>query len=159
MNTVENNKFIFSDERKYRIIRHLLFWGFWGFYFDMTRVLNPIIYKQTGHFPNLIKTTAETFIIFLPQIVLVYPLLYFILPRYVFSGKYIKALICIIVFLLLSLLINAVLLISIPWPKVIYLSSYVKLFEGYSTLQKIFMAYLGAFQGSLVAAGACPELS
>ncbi len=152
MNTLYNNKFIFSDERKYRIIRHLLFWGFWGFYFDMTRVLNPFIYKQTGHFPNLIKTTVETFIILLPQVVLVYPMLYFILPRYVITGKYIRASICVIVLLFIIIFINAVLLVIIPWDKVIWLSSYVKLFEGNSGLQKIFMAYLGAFQGSLVAA-------
>ena len=71
MNTLENNKIIFSDERKYRIIRHLLFWGFWGFYFGMTREFNPIFYKQTGHLPNLFKSMAEAFLILLPQGVLV----------------------------------------------------------------------------------------
>jgi sensor histidine kinase YesM len=118
----------------------------------MTRELNPIFYKQTGHFPNLIKTMAETVIILAPQVVLIYPMLYFILPRYVFTGKYIKAFICSILFLLLSLLINAVLLISIPWPKIIWLSSYVKLFEGVSNLTKIFWAYLAGFTGSLIGA-------
>ena len=152
MNTLENNKFIFSDEKKYRIIRHLLFWGFWGFYFGMVRELNPLIYKQTGHFPNLIKTMAEAFLILLPQTVLVYPLLYFILPRYVFTGKYIRASIWFIVFLFLTVFIHAVLLISIPWPKVFYLSSYVKLFDGISDLQKFQLAFLAALQGSLTAA-------
>ena len=91
MSIIDNNKFIFSDERKYRIIRHLLFWGFWGFYFGMVRELNPRYLKEHGHFPNLFQTIAEAFLMLLPQAMLVYPLLYFILPRYVFNGKYIKA--------------------------------------------------------------------
>ena len=152
MSTLDNNKFIFSDERKYRIKRHLLFWGFWGIYFGMVRELNPLFYKQTGHFPNLFQSLAEAFLMLLPQSVLVYPLLYFILPRYVFTGKYIRASICFIVFLFLTISINAVLLINIPWHKVIYLSSYVKLFEGISDLQKIQLAYLAGVQGSLTGA-------
>jgi len=152
MNNLENNKLIFSDERKYRIKRHLLFWGFWGFYFGMVRELNPMVYKQTGHFPNLIQTMAEAFLMLLPQAVLVYPLLYFILPRYVFTGKYIRASICVIVLLFLTISINAVLLINIPWHKVIWISSNVKLFAGTSDLQKISMAYLAALQGSLTGA-------
>ena len=147
-----DNKLIFSDERKYRIKRHLLFWGFWGFYFGMVRELNPMVYKQTGHFPNLIQTMAEAFLMLLPQAVLVYPLLYFILPRYVFTGKYIRASICVIVLLFLTISINAVLLINIPWHKVIWISSNVKLFAGTSDLQKISMAYLAALQGSLTGA-------
>ncbi len=152
MNTIENNKFIFSDERKYRIKRHLLFWGFWGFYFGMVRELNPRFYKETGHFPNLFQSMAEAFLMLLPQAVLVYPLLYLILPRYVFTGKYIRASICVIVLLFLTISINAVLLINIPWHKAIWLPSYVKLFEGISDLQKISMAYLAALQGSLTGA-------
>ncbi len=152
MNTLENNKFIFSDARKYRIIRHLLFWGFWGLYFGMSREFNAIYFKQKGHLPNLFKSMAEAFLILLPQVVLVYPLLYFILPRYVFTGKYIRASICVIVLLFISVLISAVLLISIPWPKVIYLSQYVKLFDGVPFFQKVQFAYLAGFQGSLIGA-------
>jgi sensor histidine kinase YesM len=118
----------------------------------MVRELNPMFYKQTGHFPNLIQTMAEAFLMLLPQAVLVYPLLYFILPRYVFTGKYIRASICVIVLLFLTISINAVLLINIPWHKVIWISPYVKLFEGISDLQKISMAYLAALQGSLTGA-------
>ncbi len=143
---------VFSEKRSDRIKRHLLFWGFWGFYFGMVRELNPMFYKQTGHFPNLFKSMAEAFLMLLPQAVLVYPLLYFILPRYVFTGKYIRASICVIVLLFLTISINAVLLINIPWHKVIWLSPYVKLFEGISDLQKFSMAYLAALQGSLTGA-------
>ena len=152
MSTLVTNKFIFSEARKYRIQRHLLFWGFWGFYFGLVRELNPIVFKQTGHLPNVFQTIGEAFLILLPQVVLVYPLLYFILPNYVFTGKYLRAAIWFIVFLFLTVFINALLLTAIPWPKVIYLSQYVKLFDGVPFLQKFQLAYLSAMQGSLTCA-------
>lgn len=152
MSIIDNNKFIFSDERKYRIIRHLLFWGFWGFYFGMVRELNPRYLKEHGHFPNLFQTIAEAFLMLLPQAMLVYPLLYFILPRYVFNGKYIKASLWVFVFLFLTILINAALLIYIPWNKAIWLPSQTILFQGTDNLGKLTMAYLSALQGSLTGA-------
>jgi sensor histidine kinase YesM len=152
MNTLENNKIIFSDERKYRIIRHLLFWGFWVFYFGMVREFNPMFYLQTGHFPNLFKSIAEAFLIFLLQALLVYPLLYFILPRYVFTGKYIRASICFIVLFFVVVSINAFLLIYVPWPKVMYLISYITLFEGVYNLQKLQLAFLLSISGTLAGA-------
>jgi sensor histidine kinase YesM len=152
MNFIDNNKFIFSDERKYRIKRHLLFWGFWGFYFGMVRELNPRYLKEHGHFPNLFQTMAEAFLMLLPQAMLVYPLLYFILPRYVFNGKYIKASLWVFVFLFLTILISAALLIYIPWNKAIWLPSQTILFQGSDNLGKLTMAYLSALQGSLTGA-------
>ena len=152
MINIDNNKFIFSDDRKYRIRRHLLFWGFWGFWFGMVRELNPSYLKLHGHFPNFFKTMAEAFLFLLPQAVLVYPLLYFILPRYFFNGKYIKASLWIFVFLFLTILISAALLIYIPWHKVAWIPSQAKLFEGTTNLQKLSQAYLSALQGSLAGA-------
>lgn len=147
-----DNRLIFSDEKKYRIKRHLLFWGFWGFYFGMVRELNPRFLKDHGHFPNLIQSMAEAFLMLLPQAVLVYPLLYFILPRYVFNGKYIKASLWVFVFLLLTISISAAFLIYIPWHKAIWVPPQIQLFQGADSFQKLTMAYLSAVQGSLTAA-------
>ena len=152
MININNNKFIFSDERKYRIKRHLLFWGFWGFYFGMVRELNPRYLKDHGHLPNLFQSMAEAFLFLLPQAVIVYPLLYFILPRYVFNGKYIKASLWIFVFLFLTVFVSAAFLIYIPWHKAIWVPSQAKLFHGADGFQKFTMAYLSALQGSLTAA-------
>src|SRR5215203_5789831 len=107
MSTIGYNKFIFSDEKKYRIKRHLTFWFFWGMYFSLVRILNPGFFPDNGHFSDVVQTMAAAFLQLLPQAVLVYPLLYFILPRYVFNGKYIKALLLIIPLLLMVIFINA----------------------------------------------------
>jgi sensor histidine kinase YesM len=152
MMLVDNNKFILSDERKYRIRRHFVFWIFWGFYFGMVRELNPRYLKLTGHFPNFIQTMGEAFLLLLPQAILVYPFLYFILPRYVFPGKYIKASLWIVVFLVLTTFFSAGLLILIPWHKVLWLSSQQELFKGVQGPEKWMLAYLSAMQGSLTAA-------
>ena len=154
MGTIGYNKFIFSDEKSYRVKRHLMFWVFWGIYFGLVRELNPRYYLDNGHFPNLSLTMAQAFIKLLPQTILVYPLLYFILPRYAFNGQYIKAWLLIITLVLMLISINAVLLMSIPWYEVYWLDSKISLLSKEATLSgKFSMAYLLALQGSFAGAG------
>lgn len=117
----------------------------------MIRELNPRYLKLTGHFPNFAQTMAEAFLLLLPQAILVYPFLYFILPRYVFTGKYIKASFWILVFLVLTTIFSAGLLIYIPWHKVLWLSSQRELFQGVDGPAKWMLAYLSAMQGALTA--------
>ena len=117
MINIDNNKFIFSDEKKYRFSRHILFWTAWGLWFFLPRELSPTFFQKNGHFPNVIKAMVETAILLLSQPVLVYSLLYFILPRYVFTGKYIKASLCIVALLLFTIFVSIVLQ-TIPWHEV-----------------------------------------
>jgi len=154
MSTVSYNKFIFSDEKNYRIKRHLLFWLFWGLYFGLVRELNPRAFLDSGHFPDLATTIAEAFLRMLPQMLLIYPLLYFILPRYTFNGKYIKTWFLIITLLLFMIAINAVLIMAIPWYEVIWLGSKETVLSKEATLSgKFSMACLLSLQGSFAAAG------
>ena len=153
MISIDNNKFIFSDERKYRILRHLVFWVFWGFYFGTARLLNPAGYKRTGHFADPIETIIETFFLILPHAVLVYPMLYFILPRYIVTGKYIKASLWVIVFLILTAAASTIMLKAIPWKKAAYLLPNVKLFQaGPDDFWKISSSYMSAMLGGLTVA-------
>lgn len=154
MHITSRNKFFLSGERKYWILRHLSFWFFWGLYFSLVRELNPMYFKQNGHFPNVYITLGEGFLFILPQAILVYPLLYFILPRYVFPAKYLKASIWIILFLFFTILGSAALLIYVPWHTAAWLTwrGQKQLFEGVPTTIKWFLAYLSAMQGGLTAA-------
>jgi sensor histidine kinase YesM len=151
MASIHDNKLFFSDEKKYRIRRHLLFWGFWGFYFGIVRVLNPRYLIERGHFPDFFLEMARSYILLIPQAVLVYPLLYFILPRYVFNGKYIKASLWFVVFLLLTYTVSAAFYIALPWLQVIWTN--FKLFSKGSISAKIGLAYLASMQGALTGAG------
>ena len=148
-----DNKLIFSDERKYRIRRHLLFWVFWGLYFGMVRELNPRYFKSTEHFPNLFQSLAQSFFTLLPQAVFIYPLLYFVLPSYIFTGKYIKATGWAVVLLFLQVAVSAALLLAIPSHRVLYMSQAVEIFKGVTSgWLKIKLAYLSALQGALAGA-------
>ena len=160
MINIDNNKLIFSDERKYRIRRHLLFWGFWGFWYGMVRWLNPNTYKDTGHFANPIKIVIETFFLILPHTMIVYLMLYFILPRFIVTGKYIKASLWILLLLILTACASTFLLISIPWEKVgLFIN--LKVFQsksgyiniGTSMTMSYQSAMVGALTGAALAAG------
>jgi len=150
MNLFIDNKLIFSVERKYRIRRHLLFWVSLGLYFGIVRELIPTYFKSTEHFPNLFQSLAQSFFFLLPQVVLIYPLLYFVLPRYIFTGKYIKATGWAVLLLFLSVSFSAFLLLAIPWHRVMYMSKTVEIFKGVTSgWLKIKLAYLSALQGAL----------
>ena len=153
MINIDNNKFIFSEKKKYRFSRHLLFWTAWGLWFAVPREFSPIFFQKNGQFPNVIKVMADTAIYLLSQPVLVYPLLYFILPVYVFTGKYIKASLSIIGLLLLTIFVNIGLL-SIPWSEVFWFLplKYRPSFSGAGGFRITSQAYLAAMLGSLTAA-------
>jgi sensor histidine kinase YesM len=138
-----DNKLIFSDERKYRIRRHLLFWLFWGTYSAMVRQFLPNNFKSMANFPSPFQSLAQTFLGLLSQAVFVYPLLYFLLPRYIFTGKYIKAAFWAVVLIFLMISVNATLLLAIPWHRVSYMSQSVEIFKDVrSDWLKIKLAYL-----------------
>jgi sensor histidine kinase YesM len=148
-----SQEFIFSDERKYRIKRHLLFWGCVTFYIFISKFLNPSKIIRTGHLDNPFISYAETVVIFMPQaFLLVYPLLYFILPRYLFKGKYLKAALWILALAILVVGVNAILMIHIPWYMADRVSSKLELFDGLTFLQKLNWAWMVATGGTLVSA-------
>lgn len=143
---------ILSEKKWCRLSRHLFFWLFWGGYFTMVRYLNPMIFMTTGKFPDFFKSIAEGFFFLFPQIFLVYPLLYFVLPNYVFKNKYIKGILWLLFFFFVSMLIHSIILIYIPWDKVPWIST-AKLFLTTQTFQqKFLMAYLASLQGAITGA-------
>ena len=83
-----NYSLIFSEKRSDRIKRHLLFWLCWWFYFGMLHAANSFGAPQIMYFQNLPYTITESVLLILPQIVMVYPILYFILPKYFLKKKY-----------------------------------------------------------------------
>ena len=142
-------EFILSDKKGYRLWRHVVFWLFWGGYFSLTRYLNPVAYMANGKFPDFTKAIAETFFFLLPQTFLIYPVLYFVLPFYVFKQKYIKGFLWFVFFYFIALVMHGIVLIYIPWDKVPWIST-ANLFLTTSSFQeKFFMAYLASIQGSI----------
>ena len=156
MSDIDYSKFIFSDEKSYRVKRHLLFWACWVIYFGLVRELDPKYFLDKEYSSDLSKNMAQAFMTLLPQTVLVYPFLYFILPRYAFNGKYFKACVSIITLLLIANSFNAVLLMTIPWYETMWLGAKAKaamLSKEVTFSGEFIMAFLAALQGAFAGAG------
>lgn len=79
--------FIFSNERKYRIRRHLAFWLFWGLFqgFLYSFVASNSVF---GYIKQLPLSVLESFIYLPAHIFLAYSLMYFVIPKYLLKQKY-----------------------------------------------------------------------
>ena len=144
-------EFLLSEKRSVWFLRHLAFWTFWGFYYSIVRFFDPRVLHANGHLPNFFDTMRQVYLWLAPQAFLVYPLIYFVLPRYLFRGRYVGAFIFSIIFLLLS--------VAIHIPFVLYVEGYTQQWGLSPDLYNLDMdvkksinvAYLGGLQGALTA--------
>jgi sensor histidine kinase YesM len=83
-----DHKLIFSNERKYRIGRHLLFWVCYWLYFGFLHAANSFGAPEIMYFRNLPYTLTESILFLVPQLAITYPMLYFIFPNYYLKRKY-----------------------------------------------------------------------
>jgi len=84
---MQQHPFIFSDRPKYRLQRHLLFWGFWwlfqGFLYSFVPAASSDIYWE-----SLQVSMIESFIFMLSHLFLAYSLMYFVIPRFLLTQRY-----------------------------------------------------------------------
>ncbi|GGB02696.1 sensor histidine kinase [Puia dinghuensis] len=80
--------FIFSNERKYRLARHLVFWVVALFGMGLVGMgVRPLFSIEVSH--GSINEHLLQPILYLPgQLVIVYALLYFVIPRYILHSRY-----------------------------------------------------------------------
>lgn len=79
--------FIFSNERKYRIRRHLAFWTFWwlfqGFLYSFIA-----INSANSYLLRLPMSMLESLIFMIGHVFLAYSLMYYVIPRYLLKQRY-----------------------------------------------------------------------
>ena len=87
------HEFIFSEERRHKLVRHLAFWASWWLYFLLCFLLfqqpipgriKPFYLTPGNHLP------LKTFLLVLLFALACYQLMYFILPK-IIKGKWLKA--------------------------------------------------------------------
>ena len=98
------NTFIFSEKRDDRIKRHLVFWLIWGTYFAFLHAANPVLKPESSYFQNLPFTLTESILLLIPQMVITYLTLYFILPFYTKWNKIIAVIFLVMVWVSSSFL-------------------------------------------------------
>jgi len=98
--------FIFSKEKKYRLQRHLSFWIFWWIFF-------AILYSYTAkvtllpNFQRLPIAIVDSILFLIPHMFLAYSLMYYIIPKFIFKGKYIGTGILVLLFFFFTACISA----------------------------------------------------
>lgn len=100
------HEFIFSEQRKHKLLRHLVFWVSWWLYFLLCYILfqqqipglkiRPYYLNPGDHLP------LKTFLLILLYAAVCYPFIYILLPK-VIKGSWLKAtadfiLLCILLF-------------------------------------------------------------
>ena len=98
------NTFIFSEKRSDRVKRHLVFWLIWGAYFAFLHAANPVLKPESSYFQNLPFTLTESILLLIPQMVITYLTLYFILPVYTKQSKIIAVVLLVLAWVISSLL-------------------------------------------------------
>lgn len=98
---IEKYPFIFSDERRYRLSRHICFWAFWwifqGFLYSFVAVRSGYSYPL-----RLLSSSIESFIYLVPHIFLSYSLAYFVIPRYLLKQKYLDTVVWVVLLFLIT---------------------------------------------------------
>lgn len=99
--------FIFSDKRRYRLQRHLLFWGVWWIfqsflYSFVAGVLN------TSYFQRLPLSTFDSLVYLSQHVFLSYTLMYWVLPRFLLKGRYTATVAAVVVLCFITALMAAV---------------------------------------------------
>jgi hypothetical protein len=87
---MQQSPFIFSDERSYRIKRHVIFWLFWWIFQGFLYSFVP--FNATApYFMRLLIAMVESLIYLTMHMLLTYSLIYFVIPHFVIKEKYWKA--------------------------------------------------------------------
>ena len=107
--------FIFSDEPRYRIRRHVAFWTFWwlfqGFLYAFTPARFGLTYAQ-----RLQVSIIESAIFLLAHAFLSYTLMYFVLPRYLLKNKYLLTAFWVLVAFLVTAALSSLLSMFVVIP-------------------------------------------
>lgn len=103
---MEKHPFIFSNQPKYRLRRHISFWLFWWLFF-------AFLYSYTARFSflpdfrRLPVSLVDALIFMIPHIFLSYVLMYYVIPRFVIHAKYTKAAVSVVVSFFVTACISA----------------------------------------------------
>ncbi|MGN6530280.1 MAG: histidine kinase [Ginsengibacter sp.] len=110
-NTVRSYDFIFSQKRPFRISRHLIFWMVFLVYFYYVNLI-PSKPEDLSN-PKTYFEAFKLMIYFPVSVIAVYVAIYFLLPRYILTEKYLKLILIVsgftIVYFFMALLLTMLL--------------------------------------------------
>jgi sensor histidine kinase YesM len=141
--------FIFSNERKYRLWRHLAFWVFWWLFFA---ILYSYTLKVTV-FPNLQRLPValiDSLFFMVPHMFLAYSLMYFVIPKFIARERYARAGFLVLLFFFLTACISALIATYVLPPVRYYLFS-TYYFDHFNS--SFLLALLAGLRGAITIGG------
>ena len=151
---IEKYPFIFSDEPKHRVVRHVSFWMFWwifqGFLYAFIAV------KSTyGYFDRLQTSMAESFVYLIPHVFLSYLLIYFVIPRFLLKQKYLQTVVWVSFLFFVTASLSALLSLTLVyWVRTYILNEpYSANNQHYGPSLSIHLGLLAGFRGALTIGG------
>jgi len=98
---MQRSPFIFSDEPRYRIARHLAFWIVFFISQAAVSLVVPSLFNRSNRERMFEATFGQ--LLYLPgQLILVYTLLYFVIPKFILKTKYKLAVLWIIILCIIT---------------------------------------------------------
>jgi sensor histidine kinase YesM len=143
--------FIFSDERKYRLRRHISFWVIWwlfqGFLYSFVAA-----FSTEAFLSRLWLSMIESGIYLVAHIFLSYSLMYFVIPRYILQQKYVLATIWIAALTLITAGLSAFLSLAVidPLRRAVDSTDYRPLRPAYL---RIHLSLMAGLRGGLTIGG------
>jgi len=109
---MEQYPFIFSDQLKYRLQRHIAFWLFWGLFLGF---LYSFVSTESSadYLSRLPASLLNSFVFLLAHLFLSYSLMYFVIPRFVIKQRYWVAAFWVVVLFLVTAFLSVVLSVSV----------------------------------------------
>ena len=150
---MQQHPFIFSNEPRYRLPRHLLFWSFWwlfqGFLYSFVAGNN-----LPGYGVKLELSLLDSFLFMIQHVFLAYALMYFVIPRFLLQQRYLTTSILTLALFIATAFVSIFLGRFIINPLHIYLAKAGYLpSEMQHDLLNVFYALLAGLRGGITIGG------
>jgi sensor histidine kinase YesM len=147
---MEQYPFIFSNERKYRLPRHLLFWFSWFSFSTILYSFSPINELNLPYIQKVGYSAIDAFFYTFAHIFLAYTLMYFVIPRFLLKRLYVKAAVATVILLFLTAFISACIGRFILFP---IWSEIMPFRPAHENIKLFFNALLGGLRGAITIGG------
>jgi sensor histidine kinase YesM len=140
--------FIFSDELRYRLRRHLAFWACW--WLSQGILYSFVVDMAAGQYLPRLAFSLVNSAGFMPShIFLAYSLMYFVIPKYLLKEKYIiSAVMTVLIFFLTGVISATMAVYFLPRVRAAIGLSYIHSMERYFS-----MSLLGGLRGAITIGG------
>ncbi len=144
--------FIFSDERKYRILRHVCFWVLWwlfqGVLYSFSTIYDPSLYLK-----RLAMSMVESFVFMAMHIFLAYSLMYFVIPRFLLKQRYWQTAVWTVVLFLLTAMFSATIAATVidPVRRIMFGGLFIDMFRRNSG--NVFLSLMAGLRGAITIGG------